>query len=79
MDFKSLLIGALGSSLLFVSVGAGTEANIPMQNVGQYQGFSDHGRGHVWLLNTETAELYIYNSPAGGWQKKVEPNSFFYR
>jgi len=72
-----MLIGALGSALLFVSIGAGTGENVPVQVAGQYQGFSDNARGHVWLLNTETAELYIYSSPNNGWQKKVNPNAFY--
>ena len=68
MDKKSILIGALGASLLFVSIGAGINSSEQTTSPkwqfypANYGGESSYsGAGH--LLNTENGGLYyvVYN------------------
>ena len=75
MDFKSLLIGALGSALLFFSVGAGI-GDISIQEEGKYQAFMDPGLGHMYLLDTRTGALWMHNKPADAWMQRIGPNGF---
>ena len=70
MDFKSLLIGALGSALLFVSVGAGfseqttTQTMVPSSHVWSFH-LSNPSSEHsavAFALNKKTGEVRKYNA-----------------
>jgi len=83
MDYKSLLIGALGSALLFVSVGAGINENESsewqiVERIGQINSFDSQdattgepGTFYSWKM------LYAkYNVEEGKWIYKMESASF---
>ena len=55
MDFKSLLIGALGSALLFVSVGAGIDNQKDFGEVGLWMPVATAER--VYIVDTRTGEM----------------------
>jgi hypothetical protein len=69
MDKKSILIGALGASLLFVSIGAGTNSAIqtltPESHVWEFHvsnpSASDKS-GMAFAINKKTGEVRKYNS-----------------
>ena len=67
MDKKSILIGALGASLLFVTIGAGTSQRT--SEAGTYQGFCRERS--TYMLNTKTGELYVRSD---GWKRKINTN-----
>ncbi len=54
MDKKSILVGALGASLLFVTLGAGI--NDLGNEAGTYQGFASDEQ--QYMINTKTGEVY---------------------
>ena len=70
MDYKSLLIGALGSALLFVSVGAGTaeqttvNSTVPPSHVWEFHlsNPSNERSTQAFALNKETGEVRKYNA-----------------
>ena len=78
MDFKSMLIGGLGTALLFVSVGAGTTQDAPTtiqmsDNPFPYQ-FEKHVKfgsaiEQAFVLNRETGELFSAHSKDSGQGK----------
>ena len=72
MDFKSLLIGALGSALLFVSVGAGIDNHEDYGEVGLWMPVATSEK--VYIVNTKTGETY--RGHTGYWDKKIPANSF---
>ena len=69
MDKKSILIGALGASLLFVSIGAGTQqepvtvSTVPEPHVWEFH-ISSPGavRDHAYSLNKVTGEVRKYET-----------------
>ena len=72
MDFKSLLIGALGSALLFVSVGAGIDNQKDYGEVGLWMPAATAER--VYIVNTRTGEMY--RAFSGDWNKRIDAYSF---
>ena len=74
MDKKSILIGALAASLLFVSIGAGINSS-EQTTSGKWQFYpsnyggqvDSYGKGHGHLLNTENGVLYYV------WTNEKEP------
>ena len=72
MDFKSLLIGALGSALLFVSVGAGIDNHADYGEVGQWMPVATSER--VYIVNTKTGES-SWEQPKLLQTKYRQPNS----
>ena len=68
MDKKSLLIGALSASLMFVTLGAGTSSSIqnetPESHVWEFH-LSDGGSlsgGMAFSINKRTGEVRKFNS-----------------
>jgi hypothetical protein len=57
MDKKSILIGALGASLLFVTIGAGTSQ--------EQQIVSVYPESHVWSVLTDGEDAYMYHKING--------------
>ena len=75
MDKKSILIGALGASLLFVTLGSGI--NNEVNEVGTYQGFASDDQ--QYMINTKTGETYtlgIIKPVKVAWQKKSSQEIF---
>ena len=69
MDKKSILIGALGASLLFVSIGAGTQqepvtvSTVPESHVWEFHINSPGaGTGRAYSLNRVTGEVRKYET-----------------
>ena len=67
MDIKSLLIGFLLATSVMLSMGAITSKS-PNNNteIGKYQGFQ--GGEKLYMLNTQTGELYVYKR-SDYWKK----------
>ena len=68
MDKKSILIGALGVSLLFVSIGAGTQqeqatnTTVPESHVWElYVAREEASKDRVYSLNKVTGEVRKYS------------------
>ena len=75
MDKKSILIGALGALLLFVTLGAGI--NDEGNEVGTYQGFASGEQ--QYMINTKTGEVYtlgIIKPIKATWNKKSKNKIF---
>ena len=75
MDRKSILIGALGASLLFLTFGAGI--NEDENEVGTYQGFATDEQQYI--INTKTGEIYtlgIIQPVKASWNKKSKDETF---
>ncbi len=75
MDRKSILIGALGASLLFLTLGAGI--NEDENEVGTYQGFATDEQQYI--INTKTGEIYtlgIIQPVKASWNKKSKDETF---
>tara|TARA_B100000427_G_scaffold325495_1_gene332443 strand:- start:1352 stop:1585 length:234 start_codon:yes stop_codon:yes gene_type:complete len=75
MDRKSILIGALGASLLFLTLGAGI--NEDENEVGTYQGFATDEQQYI--INTKTGEIYtlgIIQPVKASWNKKSKDKPF---
>ena len=79
MDMKSILIGALSASLLFVSIGAGL--NTTENKVGTYQAFArGNDTGGIYMINTMTGDTYhlgVINNPVTWqWRKQTKDDVF---
>ena len=79
MDKKSILIGALGASLLISTLGAGI--NTTENQVGTYQAFArGNDAGGIYMINTMTGETYnlgIVNNPIKTqWRKQTKDEVF---
>ena len=77
MDKKSILIGALGASILFVTLGAGI--NLDKNEVGTFQAYATSEQ--TYMINTKTGEAYTYSlgliKPIKGvWQTKSKDEIF---
>ena len=75
MDRKSILIGALGASLLFLTLGAGI--NEDENEVGTYQGFATDEQQYI--INTKTGEIYtlgLMQPVKASWNKKSKDEIF---
>jgi hypothetical protein len=60
MDKKSILIGALGASLLFVILGAGTSYTTEKQNKFEFHvAVAGHPTG--FIIDTETGDTWYLN------------------
>lgn len=81
MDKKSILIGALGASLLFVSIGAGINQNESsewqiVERIGEIQKFElDNSRLGVPATVFMFEILYAKQGLAGEWIYKREAES----
>ena len=71
MDKKSILIGALGAALLFVSIGAGINSSEQTTSAKWQFYTATGGIGH--LLNTENGDLYYISNDT---KKPVKSSSF---
>ena len=72
---KSILIGALGASLLFLTLGA--SINEEENEVGTYQGFATDEQQYI--INTKTGEIYtlgIIQPVKASWNKKSKDETF---
>ena len=83
MDYKSLLIGALGSALLFVSVGAGINENESsewqiVEKIGQINKFDsqDATTGEPTTFYSWKMLFAKYSVEEGKWVYKMESASF---
>ena len=75
MNMKSILIGALGASLLFLTLGA--SINEEENEVGTYQGFATDEQQYI--INTKTGEIYtlgIIQPVKASWNKKSKDETF---
>ena len=77
MDKKSILIGALGASLLFVTLGA--TVNSEENEVGTFQAYATAESTH--MINTKTGEVFSFSfgviKPIKGvWQKRSKDEIF---
>ena len=75
MNKKSILIGALGASLLFFTLGAGLHED--ENEVGTYQGFATSDQQYI--INTKTGEIYtlgILQPVKASWNKKSKEETF---
>ena len=75
MDKKSILIGALGASLMFFTLGAGL--NEDENEAGTYQGFATSDQQYI--INTKTGEIYtlgILQPVKASWNKKSKDETF---
>ena len=75
MDKKSILIGALGASLLFLTLGA--SINEDENEVGTYQGFATDEQQYI--INTKTGEIYtlgMIQPVKASWNKKSKDETF---
>jgi hypothetical protein len=57
MDKKSILIGALGASLLFVILGAGTSYTTEKQNKFEFH-VTENANQSGFIINTETGDAW---------------------
>ena len=57
MDKKSILIGALGASLLFVTIGAGISQEQQITPV--------YPESHVWSVLTDGEDAYMFHKISG--------------
>ena len=69
MDKKSIVIGALGSALLFVTLGANTQntflSTVPPSHVWEMRNHEDQ----LWTLNKETGEIRVFTVQPGNRHK----------
>ena len=77
MDKKSILIGALGALLLFVTLGA--TINSADNEVGTFQAYATAEQ--TYMINTKTGEVFAYSlgviKPIKGvWQKRTKDEIF---
>ena len=75
MDKKSILIGALGASLLFFTLGSGLHDD--ENEVGTYQGFATDEQQYI--INTKTGEIYtlgLMQPVKASWNKKSKDEIF---
>ena len=76
-NIKTFIIGFLSATCLFLFIGA-TDYDREESKIGKYQGFGDT---RVWLLDTETGELWLRdgftNSSKGAvWMRMQEKDVF---
>ena len=67
MDFKSLLIGALGATLVFISLGAKSSSNAALQDTSDslvwdffLNESSEHYAAEAFAINKQTGEVRKY-------------------
>tara|TARA_B100001564_G_C20302007_1_gene517365 strand:- start:206 stop:439 length:234 start_codon:yes stop_codon:yes gene_type:complete len=75
MDKKSILIGALGASLIFFTLGA--SLNEDENEAGTYQGFATDEQQYI--INTKTGEIYtlgMIQPVKASWNKKSKDKIF---
>jgi len=69
MDKKSIVIGALGSALLFVTLGANTQntvqSTVPPSHVWELH----NNEYRLWALNKETGEVRVFGETSAGFGK----------
>ena len=71
-DIKSYIIGFLTCACLFLIMGQSAGSIKISDKFGQYQGFAS--KGEVFLIDTKTADTWIWNSGIEMWESIVDAN-----
>ena len=85
MDLKSILIGGLGTALLFVSIGAGVQSESTVVQVAENPfpydivdckvNWNNSGAERTCLLNRQTGEVYWMEYSSKPYQFLLKPAS----